>query len=114
VEYATIQIAIPRNYLQINLLQECYRDEQELVRGLSASPTGRLTFKTLYLDSEELAYAFREHLHLLFENRKYADDFIIEVAVKTTTETKTATKYKLWHSTAVREALGVTVSKIGQ
>lgn len=105
VEYATIQIEMPQEYVPSNLMYGHPHWETGPVKGLSISPTGRLTWKKLYLDSEELAYAFREYLFGLFEGRKYADHFTITVKVSSSIETKTVTKYKERHSAAVRETL---------
>lgn len=107
VEYATIMIKLPADLVPSNLMYGHPSWEKGPVSGLSVTPTGRLTWKCLYLDSEELAFAFREYLYGLFENRKYAHDCEIAVKVSSSTETKTVTKYKERHSAAVRETLAV-------
>lgn len=107
VEYATIQIEMPAEFVPSNLMYDHPGWEKGPIKGLSVTPTGRLTWKSLYLDSEELAFAFREYLYGLFENRKYAHDCTITVKVSSSTETKTVTKYKERHSAAVRETLAI-------
>jgi hypothetical protein len=107
VEFATIEISARRGDLPTNLRMNIAGDPNELVTGLYPSPTGRITWQQLCLDSEELAYAFREHLRCLFEQRRYSDGYRLTVAIETSTETKTVTKLKLRHSAAAREILGL-------
>ena len=56
VEYATVRVEIPHRLVPSNLRNPYYRDEAIFV-GLYASPAGRLSYKTLYLDNIELAAA---------------------------------------------------------
>ncbi len=84
----------------INLRNEPYEDE-DLVKGLSVSPTGRLSYKPLYLDSKELAEKLAERLADLFKNRPYRDHYKLAVYVERTTMTVTATKGKIKHSDQV-------------
>ncbi|MNR55714.1 hypothetical protein D3C85_1761440 [compost metagenome] len=81
-----------------------YRDD-DIVQGLYPSPAGRLSYKTLYLNSLELAESFVEYLHSLFKNRPYANSYNLKIEVKTTTEKVTATKGKTKHSAQVKETL---------
>jgi hypothetical protein len=105
VEYATIRIAIPRGYLPTNLKIERWGPDGEMVTGLYPSPSGRLSWKELYLDNDDLAYQFREYLHRIFDGRKYGDNYSLSVEIKTSTCTKTVTKLKLKHSAGVRGTL---------
>ncbi|RML82365.1 hypothetical protein [Pseudomonas amygdali] len=105
VEYTTIKVEIPHRLIPINLRNEHYEDE-DIVKGLSVSPTGRLSYKTLYLDSEELAQAFAGKLADLFKNRPYRDHYQLAVSVEKTTMTVTATKGKIKHSALVASYLG--------
>jgi hypothetical protein len=104
VEYATIRVEIPHRLIPSNLRNPHYRDE-DIVVGLYASPTGRLSYKTLYLDSIELAERFAAHLHQVFQSRPYASEYALKVEVITTTQKVTATKGKAKHSAAVAEML---------
>lgn len=104
VEYAAVLIEIPSRLMPVNMQNPHYEDD-DVVRGLYASPTGRLTFQILYLDSVELAEQFVAHLTRLFKNRPYRNEFAIKVEVVTTTQTVTATKGKLKHSALVRQTL---------
>ncbi|EKG35777.1 hypothetical protein [Pseudomonas syringae] len=104
VEYATIYVEIPHRLVPINLRNEHYEDE-DLVKGLSVSPTGRLSYKTLYLDSKELAEKLAERLADLFKNRPYRDHYKLAVSVERTTMTVTATKSKIKHSAQVASYL---------
>ncbi|MDU8358422.1 hypothetical protein [Pseudomonas syringae group sp. J309-1] len=91
VEYATIKVEIPHRLVPINLRNEHYEDE-DLVKDLSVSPTGRLSYKTLYLDSKDLAEQLAERLADLFKSRPYRDHYSLAVSVERTTMTVTATK----------------------
>lgn len=104
VEYATIKVEIPHRLVPTNLRNEHYQDE-DLVQGLSVSPTGRLSYKTLYLDSKELAEKLAERLADLFKNRPYRDHYKLAVSVERTTMTVTATKGKIKHSNQVASYL---------
>ncbi|MEB0008357.1 hypothetical protein QN412_13980 [Pseudomonas sp. RTB3] len=106
VEYATVKVELPHHWLPSNLKSEHYCDE-DIVRGLYPSPGGRLTYKTLYLDSLELAERFAEYLHKRFNNRRYAKDYYLKVEVLTTTQTVTATKARVKHSDLVLAALAL-------
>lgn len=97
VEYATITVEIPHRLVPANLRQEFYEDE-DIVKGLFASPNGRLSYKTLYLDSVELAERLAERLAELFKNRPYRHHYKLVVSVERTTKTATATKGKIKHS----------------
>ncbi|MDG9929051.1 MULTISPECIES: hypothetical protein [unclassified Pseudomonas] len=107
VEYATVRVEIPHRLIPSNLSNPHYRDE-DIVAGLYASPTGRLSYKTLYLDSVELAERFVAYLRQLFQNRPYAHDFALKIEVITTTQKVTATKGRAKHSAAVAETLQKT------
>lgn len=104
VEYATIKVEIPHRLVPVNLRHEFYEDE-DVVKGLYVSPTGRLSYKTLYLDSKELAEKLAEKLADLFENRPYRDYYKLLVSVERTTMTVTATKGKIKHSGQVTSYL---------
>ncbi|KPW51947.1 MULTISPECIES: hypothetical protein [Pseudomonas syringae group] len=104
VEYATIKVEIPHRLVPTNLRNEHYEDA-DLVKGLSVSPTGRLSYKTLYLDSKELAEKLAERLTDLFKNRPYRDHYKLAVSVERTTMTVTATKGKIKHSDQVASYL---------
>lgn len=104
VEYATIKVEIPQRLVPVNLRHEFYEDE-DLVKGLSVSSTGRLSYKTLYLDSQELAQKFADSLVELFKNRPYRDHYKLAVSVERTTMTVTATKGKIKHSAQVASYL---------
>lgn len=104
VEYATIKVEIPHRLIPVNLRHKFYEDE-DIVEGLSVSPTGRLSYKTLYLDSKELAQKFAERLVDLFKHRSYRDHYILAVSVERTTMTVTATKGKIKHSAQVASYL---------
>jgi len=104
VEYATVRVEIPHRLVPSNLQNPHYRDE-DIVAGLYASPTGRLSYKTLYLDSIELAELFAAHLRQAFQGRPYANEYALKVEVITTTQKVTATKGKAKHSAAVIETL---------
>ena len=104
VEYATIKVEIPHKLIPSNMINSHYRDE-DIVQGLYPSPTGRLSYKVLYLNSVELAESLVEHLHYLFNNRPYANSYSLKIEVKTTTEKVTATKGKAKHSAQVLETL---------
>lgn len=104
VEYATIKVEIPHKLLPSNMINPHHGDE-EIVQGLYPSSTGRLSYKTLYLNSIELAENFVEYLHSLFKNRPYANSYNLKIEVKTTTEKVTATKGKAKHSAQVKETL---------
>jgi hypothetical protein len=104
VEYATVRVEIPHRLVPSNLRNPHYRDD-DVVAGLYASPTGRLSYKTLYLDSFELAERFAAHLHQAFQTRPYANEYVLKVDVITTTQKITATKGRVKHSAAVAETL---------
>lgn len=104
VEYATIKVEIPHRLIPSNMINSHYRDD-DIVQGLYPSPTGRLSYKVLYLNSVELAESFVEYLHFLFKNRPYVNSYNLKVEVKTTTEKVTATKGKAKHSAQVQETL---------
>lgn len=104
VEYATIRVEIPHRLVPSNLKNPHYRDE-DIVAGLYATPTGRLSYNTLYLDSVELAERFVAHLNEAFQNRPYENVYTLKVEVITTTQKVTATKGKVKHSAAVAETL---------
>ncbi|MEH6486109.1 MULTISPECIES: hypothetical protein [Pseudomonas] len=104
VEYATVRVEVPHRLVPANLQDQHYGDN-EIVQGLYASPRGRLTYKTLYLDSEELAERFVEKLHLIFKERAYSGHYKLKLSVETTTKTTTATNSKIKHSALVAEHL---------
>lgn len=96
VEYATVQVEIPHRLIPLDLRNEFYEDD-DLVKDLFVSPTGRLSYKTLYLDSEALARQFAASLVELFKNRPYRNHYKMAVTVERTTMTVTATKGKIKH-----------------
>lgn len=104
VEYATVRAEIPHRFVPSNLQNPHYRDE-DIVQGLYVSPTGRLSYKTLYLNSVELAEQFIAHLHSVFKSRPYAKNYALKLEVITTTQKVTATKGKVKHSAQVKEVL---------
>ncbi|MFI8382997.1 hypothetical protein [Pseudomonas sp. NPDC079086] len=104
VEYATIKVEIPHKLIPSNMINPHYEDD-DIVQGLYPSTTGRLSYKTLYLNSAELAENYMEYLHSLFKGRPYANSYNLKVEVKTTTEKVTATKGKAKHSAQVKETL---------
>ncbi|MDH4555750.1 hypothetical protein E8F11_11300 [Pseudomonas sp. BN417] len=104
VEYATIRAEIPHRLVPSNLQNPHYRDD-DIVQGLYVSPVGRLSYKTLYLNSGELAEQFIVYLCSVFKNRPYAKDYRLKLEVITTTQKVTATKGKLKHSAQVKEIL---------
>jgi hypothetical protein len=106
VEYATVKVEIPHRLVPSNLRNEHYEDD-DVVKGLSVSPTGRLSYKTLYLDSKELAEKFAERLADLFKSRPYRDHYKLAVSVERTTMTVTATKGKIKHSDQVTSYLAM-------
>jgi hypothetical protein len=71
VEYATLRVEMPSRLVPSNLRDGHYGDD-DIVKGLYSTPTGRLSYKTLYLDSRELAEQFAEHLTRLFQSRLYS------------------------------------------
>jgi hypothetical protein len=104
VEYATVQVEIPHKLIPVNLRNEFYEDDDP-VKDLFVSPTGRLSYKRLYLDSEILAQQFAASLVELFKNRPYRDHYKMAVTVERTTMTVTATKGKIKHSALVASYL---------
>lgn len=104
VEYATIRVELPHRLVPSNLQDGHYRND-DIVKGLYATPAGRLSYKTLYLDSLELAERFAAHLNRLFKNRPYASEFELKLEILTTTQTVTATKGKIKHSELVAQTL---------
>lgn len=100
VEYATVKVDVLSRYLPVNLRDPGYGAD-DIVRGLYVSPTGRLTWKELYLDSKELAEKFADCLRVQFQGRPYAGHYSLRVEVLTTTKTVTATKGKARHSSLV-------------
>ena len=106
VEYATIKVEIPHMLIPKNLQGDHYED-QDIVQGLYVSPTGRLTYKTLYLDNEALAHRFVQRLQWLFKSRPYHDNYKLFVSVEKTTMTVTATKGKAKHSAIVAEQVAI-------
>lgn len=104
VEYATIKVEIPHKLIPSNMTNPHYRDD-DIVQGLYPSPTGRLSYKTLYLNSIELAESFAEHLRSLFKKRPYASSYNLKIEISTTTAKVTATKSKAKHSAQVNETL---------
>jgi hypothetical protein len=82
-----------------------FYSDDDTVQGLYVTPTGRLTYKTLYLNSVELAERFTEHLHKIFAVRPYSSEYRLVMTVQTTTMTVTATKGKAKHSALVAELL---------
>lgn len=104
VEYATIKVEIPHSLVPQNL-QNPHYDDQDIVQGLYVSPSGRLTYKTLYLDNEDLAKRYVEKLHVIFRKRPYRDQYKLAVTVEKTTMTVTATKGKIKHSALVADDL---------
>ena len=104
VEYATVRIDMPCKLVPSNLKDEGYNNNDN-VSGLYVSPTGRITYKTLYLNSIELAEQFIQYLHTLFKNRPYAQHYTLRLEVTTTSQKVTATKGKLKHSAQVAEVL---------
>jgi len=109
VEYATIEVRIPNKLLPVNLREYEYDDiyHPDDIVTLSISPSGRLTktHKPIYLNSTELADSFCLHIHSLFEKRKYAKYYELEVKVLTSFKSKTVTKGKEKHSSAIDELL---------
>ncbi|CZT26078.1 hypothetical protein [Pseudomonas cerasi] len=97
VEFSTVKVKIAHRLIPINLRNEHYEDE-DIVKGLSVSLIRRLSFKTLYLDSEELAQAFAGKLADLFKNRPYRGHYQLVVSVEQTMMTVTANKGKIKHS----------------
>ncbi|MBW5414808.1 MULTISPECIES: hypothetical protein [unclassified Pseudomonas] len=104
VEYATIKVEALHKFIPKNLQQEGYEDE-DIVKGLYVSPSGRLTYKILYLDSEVLAQSFATKLVDVFRNRPYSENYTLEVSVERTTKTVTATEGKIKHSALVASYL---------
>ncbi|WP_397453707.1 hypothetical protein [Pseudomonas sp. NA-150] len=104
VEYATVLVDLAHRLLPSNLQNPLYADDH-LVAGLSESPSGRLTYDTLYLDDLALAQAFADYLNVVFQRRKYAGQYALRVEVATTTQTGTATEQRLRRSEAVRALL---------
>ena len=104
VEYATIKVEIAHKLIPSNLKNPHYNDD-DIVQGLYVSPTGRLTYKTLYLNSTDLAEQFINFLHATFKNRSYKNNYSLKLEVKTTTQKVTATKGKAKHSSQVSEVL---------
>jgi hypothetical protein len=104
VEYATVQVEIPHRLIPVNLRNEFYEDD-DLVKDIFVSPAGRLSYKTLYLDSEALAQQFAASLVELFKNRSYSNHYKMAVTVERTTMTVTATKGKIKHSALVTSYL---------
>jgi hypothetical protein len=104
VEFATIKVEIPHRLIPSNMTNPFYSDD-DTVQGLYVTPTGRLTYKTLYLNSVELAERFTEHLHKIFAVRPYSSEYRLVMTVQTTTMTVTATKGKAKHSALVAELL---------
>jgi len=106
VEYATIRIDMPYKLIPSIIREEnstCGDDD--IVKGLYVTPTGRITWRTLYLNSNELAENFLEHLHTIFKKRNYANNYTLRIEINSTSETITATKGKIKHSTLVEETL---------
>ncbi|WP_122677824.1 MULTISPECIES: hypothetical protein [Pseudomonas] len=104
VEYATILVDLAHWLLPANLKNPHY-DDEDIVPGLYVSPTGRLTFNTLYLEDVALAQQFAAHVDRVFSARNYAGRYALRVEVATTTQTVTATKLRMQHSEKVRQAL---------
>ena len=104
VEYATVRVELPHKLVPTNLQNEHY-DDEDVVVGLFATPTGRLSYKTLYLDSVELAERFIDHLHQVFKARPYANHYALKLDVVITSQTVTATKGRTKHSLLVVEEL---------
>lgn len=104
VEYATIKVEIPHRLIPANLRQEFYESE-DIVKGLYVSPTGRLTYKTLYLESEALAHKFAAQLAVIFRGRPYRDHYKLSVSVERTTKVVTATNGTIHHSAVVANNL---------
>lgn len=107
VEYATIRVELPHRLVPSNL-QDAHYQNDDIVKGLYATPTGRLSYQTLYLDSRELAERFATYLNRLFQNRPYAAEFELKLEILTTTQTVTATKGKIKHSALVTQTLSST------
>ena len=101
VEYATIYAKVMHKDLPKNLQDHHYADESMV--SLCFSPTGRLTYKELCLDSVELADAFAEHLKSLVAKRSYNVE--ISVLVQTSTWTKRTRAKRKEHSEMVRRKL---------
>ena len=101
VEYATVAAKLLHRDLPSNLQDKHCTDESMV--SLSFSPTGRLTYKELFLDSVELANAFAEHLKTLVDKRSYNVE--ISVSVQTSTWTKRTTAKRKEHSEIVRRKL---------
>jgi hypothetical protein len=104
VEYATVLVDLRHRLLPQSLQNPCCEPE-DIVPGLYASATGRLTYMILYLDDLALAHAFAAHLETVFQARRYAGQYTLRVEVVTTTQTVTATKMRARSSAAVREVL---------
>lgn len=104
VEYATILVDLPHKSLPANLSNPGYEDD-DLVAGLYVSPSGRLTYATLYLDDFALALEYAAYVNQVFSARRYAGLYALRVELATTTMTVTATKMRARCSAAVRELL---------
>lgn len=104
-EYATIKVEVPATHLPSNLLDPHLFTGDEWIKGLYPSPTGRLSYKILYLDSEALAQQYMAYLHTVFSRRAYANHYTMKVVVTHTSEKVIATKRKLIHSARVRNTL---------
>lgn len=112
VEYATIRVDLPYKLIPSNVREEdstC--GDEEIVKGLYVTPTGRITWKTLYLNSTELAERLLEHLHVIFKKRNYTKNYTLRIEIDITSEKVTATKGKLKHSAQVREVLSKVANK---
>lgn len=104
VEFATVKVELKHQYLPRGLQSEYYEND-DLVAGLYETPSGRLTYKILYLDSVALADAFIQRLHQIFRSRDYAEHYVLKRDVLTTTQTVTATRGREKHSKQVEAFL---------
>ncbi len=101
VEYATINITIPNEYLPENLQHNNWDVNDDTLITLSVSPSGRLSKKQLYLNSIELVNSFFVYLESIFTKRSYKDNYKMEIVVDTSTWMKRVTKAKDEHSEKV-------------
>lgn len=112
VEYATILVDLPHKLLPANLRNNGYEDD-DLVAGLYVSPSGRLTYSTLYLDDLALAHQFAAYVDQVFSERRYVGLYALRVELATTTITVTATKMRARCSATVRKVLSIATDADG-
>jgi hypothetical protein len=68
VEYATILIDLAYKFIPSIIREEdstC--NEDEIIKGLYVTPTGRITWHTLYLNNRQLAENLVKHLNVIFK-----------------------------------------------